>query len=890
MASKEQEIAIKIAADIERSFGQSINEVNTKLTKMSNVAKKVATVAAGAFAAIKIKDFASDCIEAAIGFENSMSDVAKVVDGLRTENGTFTEEYYKMGDALTEMSKRIPMTTEELAQITAAAGQANIAKEELLQFTETASKMGVAFDTTAEQAGQWMAVWRTSLNLTQSEVEALGDQINYLGNTSSEDANKISEIITEVGSLAKISGVSAKDLAALSAATTGINSNVAATGLKNMFVAMGAGTSATNAQVKVLKKLGFSAEEMAQKMQVDAQGAILELLEAINQLPKAEQEAAIKNYFGKESLNTVAVLSGNLDNLKEQFKKVGDASLYAGSMQGEFATKADTTENSIVLAKNAITALKKQLGTYLLPVVGKVATGFGKIVDSVSDLITKADPQIKAFKDRVTTYGQNIISNISTYRGSLLNGLNEVKTVAVNTFQNVRNKISENEPTIQKLISVADDLKDKLFNAFNSCKPTLIYLFEQGLPYVVDKAFELLDVATSVYNFINDNWTLIGPIAKGLGIAIAGIKMVKFAKGVIDATKALTMLKVAQVTDKVETLYLQALYAKDAIVRGASTVAIWAQNAALTAYNIVTGIASAVTTALGVAFAFLTSPIGLVILAITAVIAVGVLLYKNWDKVKEVALNVWGSICNFFTAAKDNICGVLDNLAEKFPGVFGLISGYFNNWKEMINGVIDGVKQIFSGLIDFVTGIFTGNWGQAWTGVTEIFGGIFETIGSIAKRPLNNIIDMINFVIGKISGIHVDIPDWVPGIGGNTFGINIPQIPHLAKGGIATRSTLAEIGEGSEPEAVLPLSKLANLINGYIEDRKVGSQNKITDLTGDVSAANEQPIIITYSPTHNFYGNAPSKEEIVEAESMSQDKFNRMMDNYLRSKRRTQFG
>lgn len=82
-------------------------------------------------------------------------------------------------------------------------------------------------------------------------------------------------------------------------------------------------------------------------------------------------------------------------------------------------------------------------------------------------------------------------------------------------------------------------------------------------------------------------------------------------------------------------MYLNALYAKDAIVKAASTAATWAQTASTTAWNVVCTAATAVTTALGAAFTFLTSPIGLVILAIGAVIAIGVLLYKNWDTVKE---------------------------------------------------------------------------------------------------------------------------------------------------------------------------------------------------------------------------------------------------------------
>lgn len=399
--SSEYELAIKIAGMVEKSLGNSIKETQNQLGSIGSIAQKATTMIGTAFAAIKIKDFALDCAKSAMSFEETMSDVAKVVDGLKDSNGNLTEEYYAMSDSLIEMSKNIPLTTNELGQITAAAGQANIAKEDLMQFTETAAKMGVAFDTTAEQAGTWMATWRTALNLTQDEVETLGDQINYLGNTSSENALKLSQIVNDIGSLAKISGVSGAELAALGAATTGIDANVAATGLKNMFVALGAGSSATKTQISVLKKLGFTATELAERMQVDAQGAIVDLLGAINKLPAAEQEAAIKNYFGTESLATVAVLSANLDNLKSQFEKIGDETKYAGSMEAEYQAKAATTANSIQLLKNRWEALKIQLGNYLLPIISKVVEYMSSSVDSISAYIEANSGKIEGFINKV---------------------------------------------------------------------------------------------------------------------------------------------------------------------------------------------------------------------------------------------------------------------------------------------------------------------------------------------------------------------------------------------------------------------------------------------------------------------------------------------------------
>lgn len=777
--SSEYELAIKIAGMVEKSLGNSIKETQNQIGSIGNIAQKAANMIGTAFAAIKVKDFVVDCAQSAMSFEETMSDVAKVVDGLKDSNGNLTEEYYAMSDSLIEMSKKIPLTTDELGQITAAAGQANIAKEDLMQFTETAAKMGVAFDTTAEQAGTWMATWRTALNLTQDEVETLGDQINYLGNTSSENALKLSQIVNDIGSLAKISGVSGAELAALGAATTGIDANVAATGLKNMFVAMGSGKSATDTQIGVLQKLGFTATDLAERMQVDAQGAIMDLLGAINKLPAAEQEAAIKDYFGKESLATVAVLSANLDNLKSQFEKIGDETKYAGSMEAEYQAKAVTTANSIQLLKNRWEALKIQLGNYLLPMISKIVEYMSSSVDSISAYIEANSEKIEGFI----------------------------------------NKVVDNIPTV-----------------IETCKSLI-------------------------------------PVLAGIAGAFVAFKGIT------------SIMAIAKSFSKVIGVIKNVIFAFQAFAGGAAT--------------------------LGEAIAFVCNPVGLVIAAIAGFIAIIVALYTKNEEFRNKVNEIWNGI-------KESILSVFDNIKAKIAehqGTIDAVVAFVQNVLgsiliecmnifvtrvgiviETIGAVINGVIDFISGVITIIEGICNGDWSKVWDGIKEVVKGAVEIITGLWNGLIKLLSTPINAVVNltkKVFGGKDDSGEETVKVGNNATGTKSWRggLTYVNEG---NRGELIDLPNGTQITSHSQTESLFNKIANAHAEKNGSSIARLVDLLSGNNATennnidnwtNQEPVI-HYSPQFIFQGEAPSKNDMVEAARMSKDEFARMMKDWQRDNKR----
>lgn len=339
--------------------------------------------------------------KAAIEFESAMADVRKVVDF------DSPAQFKQMGDDVIRMSTKLPMAATGIAAIVAAGGQAGLARGELTRFAEDAVKMGVAFDSTAEESGDMMAKWRTSFRLTQDQVVALADKINYLSNNGPATAKQISSIVTRIGPLGEVAGLASGQIAAMGAtlAGMGVQEEVAATGMKNFMLTLTAGASATKQQQQVFKALRMDAKKVAVDMQKDAQGTIVRILTAISKVDKTKQASVLQTLFGRESIGAIAPMLNNLDLLKKNFENVGDETKYAGSMNKEYEARAATTANNIQLLQNRVVAAGNAIGSVLLPPINGFINAAGPVIDQTTSLIQANPWLIKGILGAALAFG-----------------------------------------------------------------------------------------------------------------------------------------------------------------------------------------------------------------------------------------------------------------------------------------------------------------------------------------------------------------------------------------------------------------------------------------------------------------------------------------------------
>lgn len=474
---------------------------------------------------------------------------------------------------------------------------------------------------------------------------------------------------------------------------------------------------------------------------------------------------------------------------------------------GTKGAEAGTALNSIFVRmtskKEALNAYKK-LGVSIYDAAGNTRN-FGDILKDTNKAMAGMTEEEKS-SYLAAIAGTNYYS---AYK-QLLEGVNETVDGGASAWDKLSGEIQNSNNALDTMHKTTTDTVDYSFAKLDSALQDVQLQFLKAFGPDIQKALD----------YVSENvLPAVSQAAQNLGNFIQDPVIVKF-KEFKDWVGA--------VGDKISEFnsFLsehQEILVAAAVAVGGLTTALLVYNGAAILASIQSGIetgmliamyttewiATAATTALGAAFAFLTSPITIAILAITAIIAVGVLLYKNWDTIKEKASELGAY------------------LQEK----------------------CEGMKE---------------SWNNFWDAIGGKVSAVWQGIKNAVKSGINSVINFVNSGIGQLNKFQVNVPKGVPIIGGKHVGLNIPTIPTLATGGIATAPTLAEIGEGGEPEAVVPLSKLSNMLNG-------GAGGGIT-----------------YSPNIVINGNA-DKSEISEAMRSSYEEFKEFMDRYTSERRRLAF-
>ena len=489
--------------------------------------------------------------------------------------------------------------------------------------------------------------------------------------------------------------------------------------------------------------------------------------------------------FGMTASDTnrfVDVLAKASSNANTNVSLMGETFKYVAPSAGALGYSVEDTAVAIgLMANSGIKA--SQAGTSLNSLLTRMAKPTKESQKAMSALglsLTDSEGNMKSFATIMGDMRKGFTGlteeQKAQYAAMLagktgMAGLLGIVNASESDFEKLTQAIADSNGAAKEMYDVANDnLAGQLTIIKSTIESIAITFGEKLLPYVKQGAEKLQGLADKVNN-LND--AQVANIIKWAGIAAAvGPAILVFGKIVIGIGKVVSVI----------------------------------------------GKMGAAIKAAGGVVALFTGPAGIVIGVVAALAAVAVLVYKNWDKVKEFFVSFGKNVVSVFNSSGETVNGFgerFNALRDKFqifldkakelwvvlePGVrqlgevfkfvfevgiagaIGYVAGAFNSILNTVVNVADHMMTYLSGLAEFFTGIFTGDMEKAINGLQDVFSGGFGMLVEIVKAPINGVIGAINGMVTQINKVGVKIPDWVPKMGGKEFKVNIPTLTYLYKG------------------------------------------------------------------------------------------------------------
>lgn len=489
-------------------FGKSIADLN-----------KLAMVGFGALTAV-----VGGSIKTAIDFEKAMAGVAKTVD-FATDNGLAN-----MKKGIEDLTKVIPLAFEELAEIAAIGGQLGVAEQDILGFTETIAKMGVAFDMSADVAADSMAKIAGVFGIPISEIGALGDSINAVSNSVAATASDVIEVVKRIGGTSGALKISADNASALGGAMValGLTPEVAGTAFNALGTTLAGFNNLTSTQARGFKRLGLDTVEFADLIQTDAVAAIRELLGATKELGGTDALTALTEAFGAQGIKILQVAEG-LDTVDLALSQVAiDAngvSAAFGSMDAEFASVSSTTANKLQLVQNNMRLLAAGVGEAFLPAVNELILALVPVIEKMTAW-AQANPELVVTIAKVVAAVTGAIIAMAAISGAIgvvistFQGLSAIFGVAKIAIMALSGPIGLTVMAITGLIMIGA----LLYQNWDTIKAKALEIWSAIKSYVVNKSEEAKQGLINAWN--------------GAKTAVVN-KLNEIADGIVNALKAL---------------------------------------------------------------------------------------------------------------------------------------------------------------------------------------------------------------------------------------------------------------------------------------------------------------------------------------------------------------
>ena len=769
-------------------------EIQNTGKQIQNAGKTISSAGATLTKSITlpISGVATTALKMSNDFENAMAKVGTIADTTNTPMAALKEQ-------VLDLSNAVGVGVTDIAEAQYQAISAGVDTAASVDFVSTAVKAAKGGFTDTATAVDGLTTVLNAYGFEAGKAAEISDQMllaQNFGKTSFGDmASSMGKVIPIASSL----NVSTEELFGSIAVLTknGIATSEAVNGLK--------------AAYSNILKPSADASKTAQQLGLDFSSAHLQsvgwakFLDEIKEKTGGNAETMAKLFGSTEALNSVTVLAGK--GSADFTKVLGQMGEAAGMTQTAYEKMLTPTER-MNISFNKIKNSLIQFGTALTPAFNKVAEIIGKAGDKLNNLsegqvhaIVKiaaiaaaVGPAILIFGKMVTAVG-TVTKTFGTMVKAIANfgGMIGVLTSPAGIVIGILAAIA---------LAAAFVVKnwDKMKPAVMNVKKWFLETFGESIKQAIIGFQKIFVTAVEV----------VKAVAPSIGQAVkkavqASVPVIQSVAGVIKSVlpSAIQAAKqaIAAIAPVIQTLI--GIVIKIAPIIGKTLVSVFQKLVPVIKLvgNVIKAAAPVIANVLSHAFDFLGKAISkaMPIINRAAQVIGGVLLFAI-QKAAPVVTKLAGVFSTVLTAALriasnavkklQPVFTALGSLIKSVMGVIGPVVGAafhaavsaISAAAGSIKQVISGITKVFEGILDFVCGIFTANWRQAWEGIKTIFSGAFESLAGLCKTPINAVIGIINSAISGLNSISITIPEWVPGLGGKSFGVNLPTIPLLYKG------------------------------------------------------------------------------------------------------------
>ena len=566
---------------------------------------------------------------------------------------------------------------------------------------------------------------------------------------------------------------------------------------------------------EALEKLGLNADEMAEKVEggAESSGKAMQQVMAALMCVEDEQERYILGQtlmgtmwedLGAETVLALSNTEGAINSASDAMAQMDSAAydtLESSLSQLGRTVKAEVVqpiaEKLTPAIKDSVNFVNERVGPAVewllshLPEVGIILGTIGSVIaamkwGSIVGQISKISGAFSGFKTAIAAIPGPVLAIIAIVAAlaagfmylwetneDFRNNVTAVWEELQGSFSELGGKISD---MLNQLMPLISEIASTVLTAFGQIAeavlPILIQLISELLPVIIGLIDQLLPVLTQIIESVLT--VLVDVINQLLPLVMQIIEAV--LPVLLQLVQAILPI-ITQIVEAVLPVLIQLIN---------------------TILPIITQIISAVLPVLVEILNALTPILNMVISLLQPILN---LIISLVEPILNLIMAAIQPLIEIFATL---ISTILQPIMPILSAVANIITSVLGAAIQAIQPIIQSLTSIFQGLIDFITGVFSGNWSQAWNGIVQVFGGLWDGLVAIVKAPINAVIGLINKAIGALNSISVTIPDWVPIVGGNTFGIDIPTIPMLATGGFTDGVSIA--GEAGM-EAVISFDK-----------------------------------------------------------------------------------